>query len=49
LYGEDRVDFADELHANGQGGFCDGAAELEISLVLSSSLFRAIFRNDSAS
>jgi len=30
LQGQDCVDLADELHANREGRFCDGAAELEI-------------------
>jgi len=28
LHRQNGVDFTDELHADGQGGFCDGAAEL---------------------
>ena len=27
---QDGVDFADELHADGEGGFGDGAAELDV-------------------
>lgn len=29
LNGQDGVDLADELHSDREGGFCDGAAELE--------------------
>ena len=30
LQGQDRVDLSDELHANWEGCFCDGAAELGV-------------------
>jgi hypothetical protein len=37
LQGQDRVDLANELHANREGCFCDGAAELGVvSLMLRS-------------